>query len=77
MTVAATHVDVYATLTDRWGEVYPEEWVGSVEAWTLDDPATLVPWKKVRRAAVLDSHGLVHSGGGHRVTFRFEPDGGE
>jgi len=49
------YVEVYATITDRWNNVYIE-YAGSIPEWHWEDKRALQAWKNTKRAFHLSEH---------------------
>lgn len=60
------HVEVNATVTDRWGGI-EVVYAGSVPEWAWSDSAHVAAWKKAKRAVILEDR--THDPRGWRVVF--------
>lgn len=62
----SAHVEVHATVTDRWQGV-ETVYAGSMPAWAWSDPGHVREWKRTRRAMILADR--TADPRGWRVTF--------
>ena len=68
------YVSIYATTTAPWGEVFADEFIGSLETWAWEDRKASAPWLKVRRDIILTDRALDPKARGWRVEFRAVAD---